>query len=41
MQLLCPEEVETLICGFPGCDVDGLRRVMKYDGYKDNDTTIQ
>jgi len=40
-QLLCPEELEALICGFPEFDVENLQSITKYDGYESSDTTIE
>ncbi|XP_063243529.1 probable E3 ubiquitin-protein ligase HECTD2 [Bacillus rossius redtenbacheri] len=38
--MLRPEEVEMLVCGSPTLDLNELRKVTEYDGYKADDTTI-
>ena len=39
--MLRPEEVEQLVCGCPTLDLAELRKVTFYDGYKQDDKTIQ
>ena len=39
--MLRPEEVEQLVCGCPTLDLVELRKVTFYDGYKQEDKTIQ
>ena len=39
--MLRPEEVEQLVCGCPTLDLGELRKVTFYDGYKQDDKTIQ
>ncbi len=39
--MLRPEEVEQLVCGCPTIDLGELRKVTYYDGYKQDDKTIQ
>lgn len=41
MQLLCPEEIEALVCGYPDFDAEGLKNATTYEGYERSDTTIQ
>ena len=41
MQLLRPEELEALICGFPEFDMEELRSIAAYEGYQSTDTTIE
>lgn len=38
--MLRPEEVELLVCGWPKLDLDALRKVTVYDGYKTDDPLI-
>ena len=40
-QLFHPEEIERLVCGCPEFDVEALKEVANYDGYRDSDTTIR
>ena len=40
-QLFHPEEIERLVCGCPEFDVEALKEVTNYDGYRDSDTTIR
>ena len=39
--MLRPEEVEQLVCGCPTLDLLELRKVTYYDGFKQEDQTIQ
>ena len=39
--MLRPEEVEQLVCGCPTLDLGELRKVTYFDGYKQDDKTIQ
>ena len=39
--MLRPEEVEQLVCGCPTLDLAELRKVTFYDGYRQDDKTIQ
>jgi len=39
--MLRSEEVEFLVCGNPSLDINELRRVAIYDGYKADDETIK
>jgi E3 ubiquitin-protein ligase HECTD2 len=39
--MLRPEEVEQLVCGCPTIDLTELRKVTYYDGFKQDDVTIQ
>ena len=39
--MLRPEEVEQLVCGCPTLDLVELRKVTYYDGFKQDDKTIQ
>ncbi|OQR77391.1 putative E3 ubiquitin-protein ligase HECTD2-like [Tropilaelaps mercedesae] len=39
--MLRPEEVELLVCGWPKLDLDALRKVTVYDGFKPNDLLIE
>ena len=39
--MLRPEEVEQLVCGCPTLDLVELRKVTYYDGFKQEDITIQ
>ena len=39
--MLRPEEVEQLVCGCPTLDLVELRKVTYYDGFKQEDLTIQ
>ncbi|CAG2066369.1 unnamed protein product, partial [Timema podura] len=38
--MLRPEEVEMLVCGSPTLDLNELRKVTEYDGYKADDVII-
>ncbi|KAJ4431548.1 hypothetical protein ANN_20147 [Periplaneta americana] len=38
--MLRPEEVEMLVCGSPTLDLNELRKVTEYDGYKGDDPII-
>jgi hypothetical protein len=38
--MLRPEEVEMLVCGSPTLDLNELRKVTEYDGYKADDPII-
>ncbi|KAK6635852.1 hypothetical protein RUM44_001106 [Polyplax serrata] len=38
--MLRPEEVEMLVCGSPNLDLNELRKVTEYDGYKPDDPMI-
>ncbi|PSN35215.1 putative E3 ubiquitin-protein ligase HECTD2 [Blattella germanica] len=38
--MLRPEEVEMLVCGSPTLDLNELRKVTEYDGYKAEDSII-
>lgn len=38
--MLRPEEVEMLVCGSPNVDLNELRKVTEYDGYKADDPVI-
>lgn len=40
-QLLRPEEIELLVCGCPNLDLEELRKVAVYDGFKSQDKTIR
>jgi E3 ubiquitin-protein ligase HECTD2 len=39
--MLRPEEVEQLVCGCPTLDLGELRKVTYYDGYKQDDKTVE
>ncbi len=41
LQLLRPEEIELLVCGSPKFDMEELREVTTYDGFKPQDKTIR
>nr|XP_033799293.1 probable E3 ubiquitin-protein ligase HECTD2 isoform X2 [Geotrypetes seraphini] len=41
LMLLCPEEVEILICGSPELDMHALQNNTQYDGFVKSDPTIQ
>ena len=39
--MLRPEEVEMLVCGSPTLDLNELRKVTEYDGYRQDHPTIK
>ena len=39
--MLRPEEIDMLVCGNPKLDMNELRKVTQYDGYKSGDPTIR
>ena len=41
IQLLRPEEVETLVIGNPDFNIKDLEKITKYDGFKRTDATIR
>ncbi|XP_041426947.1 probable E3 ubiquitin-protein ligase HECTD2 isoform X2 [Xenopus laevis] len=41
LMLLCPEEVEILVCGSPELDVHALQRSTQYGGYLKTDVTVR
>lgn len=38
--MLRPEEVELLVCGWPKLDLEALRKVTVYDGFKPDDPLV-
>lgn len=40
-QMLRAEEVEMLVCGSPTLDLNELRKVTEYDGYKPDQQLIR
>ena len=39
--MLRPEEVEMLVCGSPTLDLNELRKVTDYDGFKPDDRLVR